>query len=280
MNPLEAIELPEKAICEFGAAPFAFRHRVFDLELFSTEALARLCDAVPRPWIANHDADRPIITPVGTHVQEDIPLGDVVRRLDQRCRWIVVRHLEHIAPYREALGEVVDRVSGTVVPAEGRMLHRGANVFIASPGAVVPVHLDRHHNFLLQMTGTKELTVGSFEDPTAESREVERDFAPRRAGSHHVPARQMQFQLGPGDGVYIPAYAFHWVSGGSDMSIAFSCAFRTERTERIELAHKFNAVLARAGLPRRPPTGSARDELKASVVRWRRRTRSGLVRSS
>lgn len=268
------IELPAGAVCGFGAQPFGFRHGLSEHEAFTLETLARVCDAVPRPWLLNHDADRDPITPVATLVNDGRSMGDVVRGLEATCNWLVVRHAEHLSPYRDLLGEVIDQAAGIVDPGERSMGERGATLFIASPGAVVPIHIDRHHNFLLQIEGTKEFTVGSFEDPAVQAREIERHFGPHPSASHLLPPRQTVFRLEPGDGVYIPAYAFHWASGGSSTSVAFSCAFRTDMTDRIELAYELNAFLGRVGLPHHPPTGSRRDSFKASAVRLRRLRRS------
>jgi hypothetical protein len=272
------LDLPAAASCGLGHEPFRFRHGLSDHEAFTAEAVAELCDAAPRAWIANHDADRELVTPRGTLINDDRPLGDVVRGLDRTCNWLVVHHLEHVSPYKGLLNAVIDEAAGTVDPGEGQMLDRGATVFTGSPGAIVPVHIDRHHNFLLQITGTKEFGVGSFEDAREQAREVARNFGSEPSGSHRMLTRQTLFRLAPGEGVYIPANAFHWVNGGPETSVAFSCAFRTELTERVELAQEFNGFLRRFGVPHRAPTGSARDGLKASVVRARRRMRSRRAR--
>jgi hypothetical protein len=265
------LEFPADAGCGFGREPFRFRHHLGAAGPFAMAALAELCDSVPRGWIAVHDGARPIVTPRGRLIAPGGPVSDVVLRLGEECRWLVVHHLEHISAYREPLDEVLEHCLALVDPTEGAILDRGATVFIGSPGAVVPVHLDRHHNFLLQIVGSKELIVGSFDDSDVQAREVERNFGRRSAGSHLVPERHVRFQLDPGDGVYIPANAFHWVEEAPGESVAFSCAFRTARSVRIEQALKFNANIGRLGLPRRPVTGSGRDALKALIVRVGRR---------
>jgi len=270
---VSVLELPADATCAYGSRPFRFRHRLATDAAFSADAVARTCERLPRGWITIHEADREIITPVGTLIETPDSMHDVVHALEDTQHWVVVHHLEHVSPYRSLLGSVIDAVADNVDPAEGELGTRGATAFLASPGAVVPAHIDRHHNFLLQIRGRKEFTIGTFEDRAAEAREVERNFGPRPSGSHRLPERQERFDLEPGDGVYIPPFAFHWARGGAGESVAFSCAFRTERTDRVELAYEFNAFAARVGLPRRPPTGSARDRLKGSVVRLRRRTR-------
>ena len=63
-----------------------------------------------------------------------------------------------------------------------------------------------------------------------------------------LPANTTTHQLAAGHGLYIPPYAFHWVKGGSDVSIALSIGFSTAWTDRTELVHRANSRLRRVGL--------------------------------
>ena len=265
------LTVPSGARLGLGSAPFRLSHRLAGHPAFQREALARLLDAVPRPWTLHQDAKREVVTPVARFISDERPLGDIIRNLEQTSAWLVTRHLEHVSPYRDLLDRCVHQVAPLVPSREGRTLDRGAMMVIGSPHAVVPVHIDRHHNLLLQIEGRKEFCVGWFDDPREQAREIGRNFGRRPSASHRVPDRQVSFHLGPGDGIYIPAYAFHWVQGAPGSSVALSCAFRTELTERAELAQVLNAELRRLGIPSRSPVGSRSDRLKASVVRLHRR---------
>jgi hypothetical protein len=266
-----ALELPDASTCGLGREPFRFRHGLSDHPAFAIDALADLCDAIPQPWISHHLAEREIVTPSATLRDGDGSIGDVVRGLEHSNSWLVVHHLEHVSPYSRLLDACVEQAAPSVERGDGRVRDRGATTFIGCPGTIVPVHIDRHHNFLLQLRGTKALSFGWFEDPAIQARETERNFDSPAQGSHLLPSRRRSFRLGPGDGVYIPAYVFHWVEGGSEPSVAFSCAFRTELTERVELAHVFNAGLRRARVPYRTAAGSQGDRAKASAVLLARR---------
>jgi hypothetical protein len=80
--------------------------------------------------------------------------------------------------------------------------------------------------------------------------------------------------LGPGEGVYIPPFGFHWVRGGPETSITISCGFRTRATEQANLVHECNARLRRLGLHPDPPGASMyRDRAKVELLTWTRRAR-------
>ena len=84
--------------------------------------------------------------------------------------------------------------------------------FVASPAAVTPAHPDRHHNLLLQISGRKEVWVE--DDPDLRRsylREVSYFVVPgERRARVCLPARC--YVMEPGDGVYIPPYAYHWTT--------------------------------------------------------------------
>ena len=44
------------------------------------------------------------------------------------------------------------------------MCHRAGWIFVTSPGAVTPFHMDDEHNFILQIAGRKRLYVWDPQD--------------------------------------------------------------------------------------------------------------------
>jgi ribosomal protein L16 Arg81 hydroxylase len=165
----------------------------------------------------------------------------------------------------------VDALVGT---REGGMTDRGLNVLASSPDAVVPAHFDMHHNFLLQIDGTKEVMIGSFRDRRVNERAIDRFYDEGNNNARALPDVATAFRLGPGDGVYIPPFAFHWVRGGPETSITISVGFRTRATEQANLVQECNARLRRFGLHPEPPgTSEHRDRAKVELLALARRAR-------
>jgi len=180
--------------------------------------------------------------------------------------------------YRALLETCLAPLLTVTVEREGPPTSLGANIFAGAPGSTVPAHVDRHHNLLLQLEGTKELTVGWFADPVEQARAVEMRFSGGRPNPDRLPTVTRTFELGPGDGVYIPGYAFHWVRAGDAVSVALSCGFSTAVTDRAELVHRLNLKLRRLGLRPRPPGASQRrDHAKATVFTQAQRLRGAAV---
>jgi hypothetical protein len=200
--------------------------------------------------------------------------ADVMRDIDHNSCWLVLWELERSPRYSAFLDECLDPVDVLVGTREGGITDRGLNVLASSPEAVVPAHFDMHHNFLLQIDGTKEVTIGSFSDPRVNERAIDRFYDECNNNASALPDVASTFRLEPGDGVYIPPFAFHWVRGGPETSISISCGFRTPATEQAGLVHEYNARLRRLGLhPRAPGTSVYRDRAKVEMLTWARRAR-------
>ena len=72
-------------------------------------------------------------------------------------------------------------------------------------------------------------------------------------GATSSPTGARPFALEPGEAVYVPVKAPHWVKNGPEVSISFSITWRSEWSFREEYARRMNALLRKAGLsPPRP----------------------------
>jgi Cupin superfamily protein len=270
------LEVPAGEFADaFGRSPFRVRHRL-DAQhaLLTRDALIARAADWPTPWLEHHRADLPFVLPTGETDQLAVNAGEVVRDIDSNGCWVVLWDLEHSPSYSQFLDECLEGVDTMVGDREGGLTSRGLNVLVASPGAVVPAHFDLNHNFLLQIEGTKDVMIGSFSDPSIGEREIDRYFDEHNNNARILPDVVSTFRLAPGDGLYIPPYAFHWVRGGSDASIGISCGFRTRLTEQTNLVHICNAKLRRIGLhPAAPGRSAHRDRAKIATLTWARRVR-------
>jgi len=256
-----------------GRSPVRFRHRLAAHPLLTVAALATVADTWREGWFEHHRADDlPLLLPSGEAEQLEAGTGDVVRAIETNRCWVVLWFLENVDAYRTLLDECLDQVAAMIGAREGTMGRRGVNALVSCPRAVVPAHFDLHHNFLLQVEGAKDVTVGFFADPDVAEDEIRDQFEGGNNNARRLPEHATTFHLAPGDGLYIPPYGFHWVQGGPDHSVSLSCGFRTARSERTELAYICNARLRRLGLSPKPPMRSElRDTAKAALVRSKHR---------
>jgi hypothetical protein len=241
--------------------PTLLDHGLVDHPLLKLEALAELAGRI-RPVDAEYNrGDLPVgIDPADTP-SNGLSVEETIRSIEQCGSWMVLKFLEQDPAYRELLHDTLAELEEAVRPSTGAMLKREAFIFISSPDAVTPFHFDPEHNILLQVRGTKTMTIFPAEDEVLVSGEAHEAF---HAGGHrNLPwrddfaGRGRAFALEPGRAVYVPVKAPHWVRNGPDVSISFSITWRSEWSYREEYARRMNALLRRSGLrpasPKRYP---------------------------
>jgi oxalate decarboxylase/phosphoglucose isomerase-like protein (cupin superfamily) len=150
------------------------------------------------------------------------------------------------------------------------MLKMEAFIFISSPGAVTPFHFDPEHNILLQLRGNKTMTVFPADDEAVVSGASHEAF---HAGGHRnlpwqdeLAAKGRAFALSPGEAIYVPVKAPHWVKNGPEVSISFSITWRSEWSYQEADARALNRLLRRTGIDPAPPKRFPARNLAKSVA--------------
>jgi mannose-6-phosphate isomerase-like protein (cupin superfamily) len=156
------------------------------------------------------------------------------------------------------------------------MLMTQGFIFITSPGGVTPYHFDPEHNILLQIRGSKVMTQFPAGNPAFAPDEVHETY--HTGGGRELIWRDelaragTEFPLGPGDALFVPVMAPHFVRNGPAPSVSLSITWRSEWSYAEADARAFNAVLRKIGLiPRATRRWPHRNLAKASGWRVIRR---------
>jgi hypothetical protein len=259
---------------DIGYREFRVRHALRGHPLFSLDALAQLADSLPPNAVERHAADQQLLVP-GGQVHLPNKASDTVRNIHTNGSWMVMWNLEQNESYRRVIDAVLEQVTPLLPKREARMGRREAFLFISSPNSVTPIHFDPEHNFLLQLSGIKQVSVGKFQDRASEIHALDRYYDGSHRNLDTVPLTSSIAVMNPGDGVYIYPWAPHWVHNGPEPSVSLSLTFRTRRSQRVENACMFNRKLRIHGLRPRPPGDfEPLDRAKAAAVAltgWMRR---------
>jgi hypothetical protein len=251
---------------DIGFREFDVSHALRGHPSFTLDALAGLADSLPPKAVERHAADQPLLVPGG---QEHLPTkpSDTVRNIRTNGSWMVMWNLEQNESYRRIIDAVLDQAAPLLPRREAGMGRREAFLFISSPNSVTPVHFDPEHNFLLQISGIKQIGIGKFPDRASEIRALDRYYDGSHRNLDSVPPTSSAHVMNPGDGVYVYPWAPHWVHNGPEPSVSLSLTFRTGRSQRIENACMFNRKLRIHGL-RPHPAGEFEplDRAKAAAV--------------
>lgn len=171
--------------------------------------------------------------------------------------WTSLLNIQTDPLYRTLVDEVLDSVKPVLDRQDPGMCYRAGWIFVTSPGAVTPFHMDFEHNFIVQIYGKKRLYVWDQSDRSIVSdRGQERfhTFHSRELVRFHEDFRQKAhvFDLEPGMGGFMPSTAPHMVENGDGPSITASFTFYTNSTRRRSLAYRANSHLRRLGLDPAP----------------------------
>jgi hypothetical protein len=263
----------------FNRRPFLFRHNLSGQALFQLPRLTELAKTLDGSFV-EFNAGR---IPVSLPNWQDTPYTglsaeDTIRKADEVCSWMVLKRAEHVPDFARVLDACLDEIAPLSEPIEPGMCEREAAVFVSSPSSVTPYHMDHEINFLLQLRGSKTISVFRADDPAVLSeRELEEYFAGPALHRNLRFADEYQqratvFELQQGFGLHIPTTAPHWVKNGAGVSVSLSAAFKTRASLQRGNVYRMNGVLRRLGVEPLPWDRSpTRDRLKAHAYRVLRR---------
>ena len=263
---------PELFRHDFGELPFLVRHRLCGHALFELPRLVELARKLPARQVEYNAGDVPVSLDPARTPRNGLSAEETVRRIAECRSWLVLKNVESDPQYRALLERCLDEVAA-LVPG---MSQQQGFIFVSSPGALTPYHMDPEQNFLLQVRGGKTMHVFDPHDREVLSEaEIERFFT----GAHRnlvfreaCRGRSRPFRLTPGLGVHVPVTAPHWVQNGEEVSVSFSITFQTPASARKAHAHRLNALLRRWGIEPAPVGDSPlRDGVKQLVNRARLR---------
>lgn len=109
-------------------------------------------------------------------------------------------------------------------------------LFIASPNAFTPFHIDRYSTFLLQFRGSKTVAVYDQFDERVVPANVRESFADygkeRPQWNEQMDKLGEKFNFTPGEALHIPFISGHYIKNGAeDVSISMSIIFRTKESQ-------------------------------------------------
>jgi len=266
---------PETFRSHFNREPFLFRHKLSNHPLFQLPRLAELAGTLP-PSIVEYNAGKiPISLPDWKNTPyTGLSAEETVRRIEECGSWMVLKRAEADPECLEVLNRCLDEIEPLSEEIEPGMCEREGAIFVTSPSSITPYHMDHEINFLLQIRGSKTVSVFSASDREVLSeRELEHHFSGPAIHRNMVFHERYQerarvFELKAGYGLHIPTTDPHWIKNGDSVSISFSNGFKTRASLRRGMVYKLNGRLRRMGIHPAPyGKGALRDTMKLQVLR-------------
>jgi hypothetical protein len=193
---------------------------------------------------------------------------------------VLLKTIDQDPLYAALMREVLGQIEPIVLPRTGPMMRLEGFIFVSSPQAMTPLHFDPEYNILFQARGSKTMTVFPAADPDIIGDPFfEQYFA---GGPRNLPwrdewaARGTPISIRPGEAIYVPILAPHWVQTHDEVSVSLSLTWRSEWSFHHADACRFNRRLRRRGLrPASPRLYPANNRLKSYAERALARVERG-----
>ena len=259
----------------YPETPHTLRHALGDHPLLELEALAHLGEALPESSVEYNRGDLPIGVD-GKPGATGLTIAETIRKVAEANSWAVLKNIEQVPAYQALLMDLLGEIRAEIEAKTGEMLTPQGFIFISSPNAVTPYHFDPEHNILLQIRGTKTMTQFPAGDPRFAADEVHESYhsgGPRElTWDITLMEGARPFTIGPGEAVFVPVMAPHFVRNGPASSVSLSITWRSTWSYAESDARGLNHLLRQRGFaPAAPGRWPASNAPKAYAFRALRR---------
>ena len=252
-----------------------FTHTLSEHPLLQWDEIRKLVKRLPRRVIFYSAGVKPesAIIGDGDTYPGQHPLEHAIDNMQNANAYMFVIGLENDVEFRSIYLDLKVELDDFCRRNGHRLTESKLALFVSSPGAIAPHHLDHQHGFIAQIKGSKTVyqwPAHNFEMTTPEEHEiffarVTRELALKDRCEHLRKA----YEITPGVGAYIPFAAPHSVINGDEVSVSLSLIFNTRDTQKIDDIHRANYFLRnRCHLsPTLPGQSAWRDCLKNRYFR-------------
>jgi cupin-like protein len=257
--------------------PSTLTHQLADHPLFTLEKLLVLAKRLPKNQVRYYYAAGvkagSALEGVAERHQGDLSLDEAISRIAEKRSYVFLQNLETDPEYNQVIQSVLGEIEPVTKKQDPGMFGRCGWVFLSSPGAETPYHRDHEKTWLFQIRGSKSLSVFDPTDPSVVSPSENETFHSAHTLRETIYRPEIEpkakvFTIKPGEGLYMPFSAPHWVKNHDEVSVSFSVTCNTESSKRIEYVHRTNKVLRRMGLtPNGEGASPSIDQLKFLAMR-------------
>lgn len=237
------------------------RHRISDHPLLQMDQLVKLSSRLAeRGCIRTHSNEAYAGTDFN-HAPMLYPNrcapDETLANIESARAWMSLLNVQTDEVYRGLVDEILDDLKPAIDQADPGMTYRGGWIFVTSPNTVTPFHMDKEHNFIMQIKGHKRLYVWEPDDIEALSEEARDLFHANHARDlanwrEELRGRAHVLDLEPGMGAYMPQTAPHLVENGDNASVTVSFTYYTDSTRRKSRLHALHQRMRDWGMSPSP----------------------------
>lgn len=221
--------------------PFVFKHNLTKHPALTLENLCKVLARLPKDQVMysqglndlNINFDR-------AHIDNKsaLTIEETIENIKNSDSYIMVRSLEKDPSFQELYKELIEDVNIVMRSKKvgKKAIEPKLYLFIASPNAFTPFHIDRYSTFLFQIRGSKEVAVFDQFNDKVVCPKIRANFADygktRPIWSEEIEPYAKKYNFKPEEALHIPFISGHYIKNGpEDVSISLSIIFRTDESQ-------------------------------------------------
>jgi hypothetical protein len=261
---------------DFDRNHFIFHHNLAGNPLFELPALTELAEKLLKiegpSAIRWKNSEAPVDAKWGQKPPSEqiANVSEAIRNLDKSGSWVVLYRVQQVPEYsavlEQALGEIEEMMGR---PLRSELTWKDSYIFMASPNAVTPYHIDHECACLMQVHGDRIAHLWDQKDRSVLSELEIEEYYMGDIGSANYSEKRLEkattYQMNAGTGVHHPSLAPHDYKNGPDYSVAVGIHLCKKDIDRKARVYQANALLRRLGVKPAPP-GLGSDGLKMNAI--------------
>jgi hypothetical protein len=259
---------------QFNEKAFLFSHNLKGNPLFSLPRLTKLAEFLIKKEGANcvrwKNADSPVDAKWDQRPPDEqlANVSEAIQNLDKSGSWVVLYRVQNDPEYSAILEQALDDIEEMIGhPLRPEITWKDSYIFMASPHALTPYHIDHETAFLMQVHGDRKAYLWDQKDRSVVTDlELESYYmGDLGAGTYKDDKKDkaIEFAMDAGKGVHHPVLAPHYYKNGDDYSVACGVHLCLRDVDRKGRAYQTNAFLRKLGLnPTSIGLDPAKDEKK------------------
>ena len=279
VQPTRIIEPEPRFRDDFDRNHFSFRHNLSANPLYSLPALTELAERLLKiegpsaiRWKNSEAAvdDKWGQKPPSEQIAS---VTEAIRNLDKSGSWVVLYRVQQVPEYSAILEQVlneIEEMSGK--PLHSELTWKDSYIFMASPNATTPYHIDHECACLMQVHGDRVAHLWDPKDRSVLSEFEIEEYYMGDIGSANYSEKKLDkatvYHMTGGTGVHHPSLAPHAYKNGPTCSVACGIHLCKKDIDEKARVYQSNAFLRRIGVKPTPPgVSGVRDKLKTGTVR-------------
>ena len=258
----------------YNRQSFQFNHDLAGHPLFELPRLATLAETLGPANMLQLSSDADFnLRWTGMKVKDHREkVSQAIANLQKSGSWLLLYRAQTDPEYRALMDQIIAEIGERAgMPLEQQITWRDAYIFMASPLAVTPYHIDHESTFLFQIHGQREANIWDRDDRSVLTEpELESYYCGNLSAATYRECKQAKarvYAMTAGTGVHHPCLAPHAFRNGPTYSIALGVHFCLHDWDQRARVYQVNHCLRQFHLKPTPPGRSAwRDRAKIGAL--------------